>query len=218
MTAASVLCGFVLALMGHRLGLLGLLIVSIFVAVRIAQVVRYGQGKRRFGITTALLGVTTFSCASYIASLYQPGIPGEYVRELAVMNDLRQIAAAEAVYARDHQLFGTLAELRDPRGDHFHIAPAYSLVLRPGPMEMQMPNQFYALAVPNHYRRHGATPEWVFLIPGSSLIKNRLIDGPAGIPWATSTFMVDESGVVRFADLNSRTSVNRTEAEKWARR
>jgi len=214
MGALVPLSGFVLAVIGWML--CGLPLLLLYPLVHIVRVVRQGQGKRRFGIAAAMLIFTLFACASYVAS------SGLLVRprsnwEGRIVNDLRRIAEAEALYTLQHKRTATLDELEAKGLVQLTPTAAYNLVVRIGLPEMQKPDQFYAVAVPAHYPAQSTSPEWASLIPGSSLVTYLRTSGQRA-PWAMHSFMVEEDGLVRYADLRGRTEVDRAEAERWEQR
>ena len=231
----GLLLGFlvVLAMAGDDVAQIPLLVFLIFGLRRGIQIMYRGQGRKRFFVGALVCLWTLFALGDYGISLmvWSP-VPSH---EFATIRNLRFLAQAEQTYARTSPSgqFATIKQLQDAK---IPLATEFSQPgedSNPALYDLYMNNYVYVgyrfssmvdadgkkfliTAVPAAYAKD-IKP----LIPGTSwwiLLRSRgrkrtpeEIHGQVG----QRCFAIDESGVIRAADLGTTRPVTREEVEKW---
>jgi len=221
-------------LFGKAAGGIPLLAILIFGFWRGIQITKRGQGKKRFLIGAFVWVWTLFALSDYVISMlvYSP-VP---YHELDTVRNLRYLAQAEQAYAKTNAggQFATIKQLQDAKtplptefsgeggdsnpalydlylNDNVYVGYRFNSVVEPDG------KRFLITAMPATYRKR-LPPMFVpgtslFLVLRSSLQK----ESPPqhSEKWGQRTFAIDETGVVRAADLGTTRPVTREEAEQW---
>jgi hypothetical protein len=199
---------------GDEIFIFGLVYVLIYGIRRGTQVVGRGQGKKRLALGGAIILFTLFGLSNYVMSLgHNPDPP-----ERRAVSGLRHIAGAEETFrssANSDQNkipvgeYGTLDQLTQG-GILDHLEQReYRFVLVVSGDPARDKKEFFAYASPVKYS-YGEWVGWSFL-PGGSWVA-ALHPTP---PLTRHTFAIDESGVVRQADLGTSRPVTREETRNW---
>ncbi len=202
-----------LTLGGTEIALIPLVILLVYGLRRGGQIIQRGQGGKRIAIGLVVMLWTVFAIFDYLVSL--GSYPRTAMYEASAVGTLRSISTAEVTFkttpdasGKPPDAYGTLEQLQQARLIDDRIITERGR--RPYEFNLALDSarqQFLLSAVPVKY----ITPEsnWPFLLPGYSLIEaNR----PRG---ARRSFAVDETGVIRQADLGGARTVTREQARKW---
>ncbi|MGD0509674.1 MAG: hypothetical protein ABSA27_17900 [Terriglobales bacterium] len=226
-----VLLGLVLALAvivamaGSGIAMIPLIMVLVYGCMRGVQIIVRGHGPKRVFIGVAVCLWTLFAVSDYVVSLevWSP----VRVHETTAVEDLRALASAEATYARsnDAKRYATIEQLRDARtplqfgGQEIKDGSRiYDLYLngsvragyRYSSTVDASGGKFLITAVPAEYEKEPAP----LRVPGSSWLyslRSHAKRDEAG----QRSFAIDETGVIRAADLGTTRPVTRDEVEKW---
>lgn len=214
LTASVILC-----MGGTGIAALPLLIIFLYGIHRAVQILRQGQGRKRYFIGAAVIALVLFGITDYFASLLAYDLGPS--RESLAIYQLRSLATAETefrttTYSRGTSSpeYGTMKELEDAKLFARNLAPnvVQSGYLYGETIEKQK-NQFLFYAVPA-FPSHPPS-KWFHFFPGGSLLlgilrKNNLPE--TGV----RSFAVDESGVIRVSsDWKPGTPVSHEEALRW---
>jgi hypothetical protein len=206
-----------LTIAGTELAVVPLVVLFAFGAYRGLQMMKYGQGARRFSVGLVMILFTVLAIVNYGASLTYSD--GTYFVESGCISTLRIITraqedlkAAVSLDANHNKIgeYGTLKQLEEQgayleRGFVSSGRPrGYRLVLQLSDGPAVSEKQYFLYAVPTDY---GDQPISVLSLVRS--LRPR-------IPYARRSFAVDESGVIRARDLGGSRPVTRAEAAKWA--
>jgi hypothetical protein len=200
----SALCGFLYILSyGIRRGI---------------QVAQRGQGKKRLALGGAIILFTLFATSNYVMSVVHGS--ASPMAEQYAQSGLRKISTAEETFRSKATLdqhrnhageYGTLDQLLQAgllkRDD---LAHWYRFVVVVSGDPARDEKEFFAYASPVKYS-YGEWSGWSFL-PGGSWVA---VLHPIRI--ARRTYAIDESGVIRLADLGTSRPVTREETRKWER-
>jgi len=192
-----------------------LLLVLFYALFRAWQVVRRGEGTKRFAVGAFVVLFSLLAATNYLLSLIP--VPSTPWAELFPPGQIRIIVTSEETFLSYGKLdvnkngvpeYGTLEQLiragllsphlldPDPRGVY-----RYVVVLAGDPARDE--KGFFCYASPVHY---GETARF-----GISLV-----DALRGLrASARRTFASDETGVIRWADLGTSRPVTREEVQKW---
>lgn len=199
---------------GTEIALIPLVILLAFGLQRGAQIMQRGQGAKRFLIGLAVMLWVLFAIGDYMLSINT--WPRSAMYEASAVGSLRSLATAETTFKQTPDTngapanhYGSLEDLQKeqliadwfPRGG-VHAGYRFTLQLDPSRQ------QFFAYAVPDVYLSPGGN--WRSIVPGGSWVEAfRRRQG------ARRTFGVDETGIIRAADLGASRPVTRQEAQKW---
>jgi hypothetical protein len=213
----------ILALAGTAMALIPLAILLAFGCVRGAQIMVRGTGPWRMLIGPAVCLWTLFAVSDYVVSLTVHS-PVRF-NETTVVEHLRSLNDAERAYALrdDSRRYATIEQLREARiplqltwGEPRDDPGAYDILFgsrnRSGYRYYSTVDpsgrRYWIVAVPVSYGKE-VRP---LVLPGSSWFHTLNHDlGGSG----QRSFALDESGVIRAADLGTSRPVTREEAEKW---
>jgi len=203
------------------LGPIALLVVLFYGILCAIQIMRRGEGGKRFLIGTVVIAFTFFALADYAASFAGHGTHLA-ANESSAVGTLRSLFSAEEKF-RDstgtelakEPRYGSMEDLRNKKlidsGLQVGI-PRSGYVFR----EVVDPGrkQFLYYAVPEHLPPSRSEPGWAHFLPGLSLYFNVLRrDKSHGT--GTRSFAVDETGTVRFTASPIAPPVQREAAEHW---
>ena len=202
---------------GTVIALIPLVVLFGFGLYRSLQMMKHGQGIRRFGAGVAMLLFSVFAIANYLASLNYAWL-STLAAESDCVSVVSAVAGAEEKFkaatvldANKNKIgeYGTLKQLEE-QGDVLERRyltsgrpRGYKLVLQLSDDPAVNEKQYFLYAMPTDY---GEPPYWV-----PSLLRS--LRRPARN--ARRSFAVDESGVIRARDLGGSRPVTRAEAEKW---
>jgi len=210
---------------GTGIAAIPLLLMLIYGCLRGVQIILRGQGPKRVLIGAAVCLWTLFAISDYLVSLNIRSPVA--VHESSTISRLRFLAQAEDTYASNSALkkYATLEQLRDARmplqgfaggsnGDsgaydsylHGAVVSGYRYRLTVDASG----GKFLITAVPADYVAEVAA----LRIPGASWL-HALRQRHAQDNVGRRSFAVDESGVIRAADLGTTRPVTREEAGKW---
>jgi hypothetical protein len=205
---------------GTELALVPLLVLFAFGAYRSLQMMKCGQGIRRFGVGVGMLLFAVFAIANYLAS-FNYGWMSTIAVESDCVPAVRAVARAEEEFkaatlldANKNKIgeYGTLKQL-DEQGafmERGYLASGrprgYKLVLVLSDDPAVREKQYFLYAIPTNY---GDPPLSVLSLSLVRLLR------PQTRRYARRTFAVDETGVIRARDLGGSRPVTRAEAEKW---
>ena len=218
----SVLRGVLLALCvllttgGTEISVIPLLILLCFGILRGAQAIRRGTAPRRFVIGTVVILWAVFATLDYLVSLDVTS-SRVLMNESSAIGDLRSLSSAEQSFADSSEkdggppkAYGSVEELAKAQ----LAEPSTSVYERHGyqfHVELsQDRKQFVAWAIPLHYVQEASGP-WP--IPGASLVWTLFRKSEKSS--ARRSLSVDESGVIRAADLQGRNTATAHEARTW---
>lgn len=199
---------------GTEIALIPLVILLAYGVQRGAQIIQRGQGKKRVLIGSLVLLWVLFAVGDYMISLNVS--TRFYAYESSAVGGMRALQTAETTFKQSPgpdrtplNLYGSLEDLRKAQliDDIFlnhrtRYGYRYSLILEPSRQ------QFLAYAVPEEYLPR--TTQWRAFVPGGSWV-----DALRPRRGATRSFAVDETGIIRAADLGASRPVTRQEAQKW---
>ncbi len=204
---------------GSGFGGIGMIVLVCYGILRGAQVMRRGQGWKRFAVGLAVILFTAFAVANCFASLYSYFQTSGLVESNATSR-IGTIVSAETQFQSAATLdtnkngvgeFGTIEQLVNARllyagflEENPYRGYRYVLVVSKDPKRAE--KEFFVYATPEHYGWYGVSP-----LPGSSLWA--AIRPPK--LRARRTFASDETRVIRAADLGTSRAVTREEAQKW---
>jgi len=206
----------ILSLAGTGLAGLPLLVFLLYGVLRGAQIIMRGQGGKRILIGAVVCVFTVFAVCDYFVSLavFSP-VP---MNEARAVSTLRTLAKAEENFGAisgqktgkpGH--YGTLEELRNAKllDESFAASGAqlgylYSVAPSAGGQH------YFILAVPHVYAEGNVLPSFV---PGASL--RWVMDRKNGRGVGRKCFAMDDSGVVRAADVGPVHAVSREVAMRW---
>ena len=208
---------------GTELAMIPLVLLLIFGCMRGVQIIIRGQGPKRLLIGTAIGLWTLFAVSDYGVSLtvWSP----VRVNEQLTVEHLRSLATAEQTYARTHSTYATIEQMRDagiplqsvwggiqdsPRAYDIYLNGSVISGYRYGSTLDPSGKRLLITAIPAEYEK-GVTPR---VVPGASWLY-RLRPHAKGHDLGQRSFALDESGVIRAADLGTTRPVSREEAEKW---
>ena len=205
---------FFLTLGGTEIAIIPLLILLYYGVRRGVLACVRGQGWKRFALGATVVLFTFFAVANYLASLnYYPSVT---LTAAMGVGRLRTLATAQETFKSARTLdlnkngvgeYGSFEqlkkaglldpgwELRDPKN-----AYQYALILSGDPARDE--KEFFVYATPTNY----GEVRWTLSLIGAMRPQPR---------YAKHTFAVDESGIVRAADLGGSRAVTREEARKW---
>ena len=204
---------------GTEIGGIAMLILLFYGIFSAGRAIRRGQGARRFAIGAALILYSFFACGDYLLSLnsWPPHT------ETWGLSTLRNIATAETTFKTEKRLdankngigeYGSLQDLvRALYLDEAYTRPqgrsGYRSTVVVTGNAAEDEKGFFAYTSPVDY---GPAESAVWqVIPGGSWVK---AFRPQRYP-ARRTFAVDETGVVREADLGRSRPVSREETQNW---
>lgn len=212
---------------GTELAMLPMVILLIFGCMRGVQILIRGQGSKRILIGTVVCLWTLFAVSDYFLSLtvYSP----VHIHEVMAVGSLHSLAKAEQVYAsRDaSQRYATIQQLReaqvpltmdfgesnnDPRVYDPYLDGTIRAGYRYNSSVHSDGKGFLITAVPATYEKD-VRP---LRVPGASWwyrLRSPLKRSDSEV--GQRTFAVDETGVIRAADLGTTRPITREEAEKW---
>lgn len=215
----------VLTMAGTEIAGVPLLVLLVFGCMRGVQIIVRGKGFKRVLIGTAVCLWTLFAVNDYWVSLtvWSP----VHVHEITAVEDLRALAKAEETYARsnDSKKYATIEQLRDARTplqfgweEINDVSRIYDLYLngrvragyRYSSAVDASGGKFLIAAVPAEYEKD-VRP---LRVPGSSWLHS-LQPHPKRDDTGQRSFAIDETGVIRAADLGTTRPVTRDEVEKW---
>ncbi len=214
----------IIAMAGTEIAIIPLAVFLVLGCVRGVQIIVRGQGFKRVLIGTTVCLWTLFAVSDYCVSLLiYSHVP---VDEMIAVDQLRGFAKTEETYARTHDSkYATIEQLRDAHtplqltwGEPSDNPGVYDLYLngniRSGYRFSSTVgagnSRFLIAAVPAEYEKN-ILP---LFIPGSSLL-HALRGHPERQDTGQRSFAIDETGVIRAADLGTTRPVTRDEVEKW---
>lgn len=204
------------SLAGTEIGFGAMLIVAVFGLWRGVEVMRQGQGAKRFGLGAAVVMFSLLATANYVAALYYPLSASPEARAVSA---IRSIVTAEINYAAGKKLdanhngipeYGTIEQVLPAYLVHsYYLSPEspggydFAVLLSGDPVRDE--KEFLVVATPRNYGK-----------PVNSALRFSLIR--AFRPTRRSSlrsYAVDETGVIRFADLGGARADTREETRKW---
>lgn len=192
------------------------MIVVVYGLWRGVEVMRHGQGAKRFGLGAAVVMFSLLATANYVAALINPlSLPSE----LRAVSALRSIMMAEINYAAGKKLdanhngipeYGTLEQLIQTgfNAEYYFGAESpggydFAVLLSGNPVRDE--KEFLVVATPRNYGK-----------PVNPALRFSLIRAFRPIRRSSlRSYAADETGVIRFADLGGARAVTREESRKW---
>jgi len=222
----------IFAMAGSETAGLPMVFLLIFGCMRGVQIIMRGHGAKRIAIGLVVCLWTLFAVTDYGVSL-TVWSPVRVHQEMAVMK-LRALAKAEETYSRNSvsRRYGTIEQLRDtgtpldfPWGGGSDKGRAYDVFLndkgwsgyRYGVSVDSLGEKFFISAVPVAYEKD-VRP---LVIPGTSWLYALRSRSAQNNSWKQDSevgqrcFAIDETGVIRAADLGTTRAVTHDEAEEW---
>ncbi len=195
---------------GYIFGVAGMAFLVVYGIWRGAQALKHGMGWRRFAAGFAVILFTPLAFADYYASLNWYYYTTRHL-EVRAVGWLRTIRNAQQQFETSTGKFGTLDELIKAgflEGPRTVANPArgYRIVEVRSDDPVRAGKEYFVYASPENYGSSGPP-----ILPGSSLWEALRPPKPRSL----RTFALDESGVVRAADLGRARPVTRQEAQKW---
>lgn len=175
-----------------------------------AQALKHGMGWRRFAAGFAVILFTPLAFADYFASLNWYYYTTRHL-EVRAVTRLYTIRNAQQQFQISAGKFGTLdglikaGFLEGPR-TVANLARGYQIVEVRSDDPVRAGKEYFVYASPENYGSSGPP-----VLPGSSLWEALRPPKPRSV----RTFTLDESGVIRAADLGRARAVTRQEAQKW---
>ncbi|MGA2979279.1 MAG: hypothetical protein ABSD76_06780 [Terriglobales bacterium] len=215
----------IVAMAGTEIALIPLIVLFVYGFTRGVQIIIRGQGLKRVFVGIAVCLWTLFAVSDYVVSLavWSP----VHVHEITAVEDLRALAKAEETYAHsnDSKRYATIEQLRDARtplplpwGEPSDNSRVYDLYLdgraragyRYSSTVDASGGKFMIAAVPSEYEKD-VRP---LFAPGSSWLYS-LRSHPKRDDTGQRSFAIDETEVIRAADLGTTRPITRDEAERW---
>jgi hypothetical protein len=214
------ICALLMAIL-PPLGPIAFLVVLFYGIFCGIQIMRQGEGRRRFPLGIVVIACTFFALADYVASF---GAYGNHLaaNEASTVGSLRRLSSAEAKFSDPSGLelvkeprYGTIEDLRKRRLIDYdaQLATAHSGYVFRQAVEPEK-KQFLFYAVPEHLPPSSSEPGWVHFLPGFSLYFHVLHRDKSHGTGARS-FAVDETGTIRFTSAPVSGLVQREEARHW---
>lgn len=215
----------IVAMAGTEIAMIPLIIVLVYGCGRGVQIVVRGHGLKRVFVGTAVFLWTLFAVSDYVVSLsvWSP----VRVHEMTTVEDLCALAKAEEIYARSShpKKYGTIEQLRDAgtplqfgleviNGDSrvydIYLTDKVRAGYRFNSTVDASGGKFLIAAIPAEYEKE-IRP---LRVPGSSLLWS-LRSHPKRDDSGQRSFAIDETGVIRAADLGTTRPITRDEVERW---
>jgi hypothetical protein len=187
------------------------------------QIVRQGEGGKRFLIGSIVMACVLFATADFVAAL---GSHGNYLvaNEAAAVGTLRRLSSAEEKFfeltlsapAKDSR-YGTMEDLRKNHliDEGLQAGKPYKGYVFRESLDPAR-KQFLFYGVPARLPRVATEPGWVRFVPGQALYYNAWKrDETYGT--GDRSFAVDETGTIRFATSPITGSLQREEIERWGK-
>ncbi len=205
---------FFLTLGGTEIAIIPLLILLYYGVRRGVLACVRGQGWKRFALGATGVLFTFFAVANYLASLnYYPSVT---ITEATGVGRVRNLATAQETFKSARTLdqnkngvgeYGNFEQLKkagllDPNWELRGPNNAYQYALILSGERGHDEKEFFAYATPTNY----GDVHWTLSLIGAMRPQPR---------YAKHTFAVDESGIIRAADLGGSRAVTREEAQKW---
>ncbi|MBI4165970.1 MAG: hypothetical protein HY508_09585 [Acidobacteria bacterium] len=192
------------------------MIVVVYGLWRGIEVMRHGQGAKRFGLGAAVVMFSLLAAANYVAALVYPLVAPPEARVLSV---IRSIVTAEINYAAGKKIdanhngipeYGTMEQLIQDglNANYFFGADSpggydFAVLLSGDPVRDE--KEFLVVATPRNYGK-----------PANSALRFSLIRAFRPTRRASlRSYATDETGVIRFADLGGARAVTREAAQRW---
>jgi hypothetical protein len=219
----GVVLGFLLLLaaLDLLLALVPLLVFFFYGMLSSIEIVRNGQGRRRFVVSTIVTVWTVFCLTDYVASI-QVDSNRMAANEAAAVGRLRTLRQAEQVFLQqthtnssENLRFGSIEELRNKKllGDDLAPEKLHSgyLFHEAAGADAQ---HYVFYAVPAQLAQDAHKPAWVSFAPGASiLLKSLWRDDMEGT--GQRSFAIDETGTLRYSVSPTTPPVLRAQAEQW---
>ncbi len=214
---------FLLTLAGTEIAAVPLIVVLGYGMMRALQILIRGDGRKRIVLGVVVGLWTAFAGLDYFASV-EVASPVANNESSAILA-LRDLAAAEHSYAAranqktaTHGWYGTIEELRDEKlVDGTFPGPRkgylYNILVR------EDGNHYFATAVPAVYAEGKEHPWWrprmdaPSFFPLASLHWMTMNGNQRGV--GRRSFAMDDSGVIRAADVGPVTTVSHDAAKGW---
>lgn len=214
------ICVFLMAIL-PLLGPIAFLIVLFYGIFCGIQIMRRGEGRRRWLIGAFVIAFTFFSIADYWTSF---GWGGQHLaaNEASAVGTLRRLSSAEEKLADPTRSgsamkarYGTIEDLRKNRLIDDDIEAGRS---RKGYVFREVVDperkQFLLYAVPAHLPPAESPPDWVHFLPGWALYYNAWRrDETHGTGFRS--FAVDETGAIRYTIVPATGPVTHEEIAHW---
>ena len=202
---------------GTEIGAGAALIVVGYGVARGVEVMRHGQGAKRFGFGAAGVMFSLLACANYVAALVNPLSVSPEGRTVSV---LRSIMMAEINYAAGKKAdanhngipeYGTMEQVLPAYYVHsYYLDPDspggydFAVLLSGDPVRDE--KEFLVVATPRNY---GKPVNEFFRLSLTKPFR------PPTRRQSLRSYAADETGIIRFADFGGARAVTREAAQKW---